>query len=142
MDGINPTLAFAALFFGLASHPHDARESLLKQPQTEQTQLAKANTGRSADDIDRNTPVDTALDFEFGLAEEATERLAWWDQPLVWDAFECPNFAIVEDDSRPALGPSAAAALDLDIDAFERIGAGVISEEYDANACANDLPEP
>lgn len=101
MDGISPTLAFAALFFGLASHPHDARESLLKQPQTEQTQLVKADTGRSADDIDRSTPVDTALDFEFGLAEEATERLAWWDRPLVWDALECPHFAIVKMTAAP-----------------------------------------
>lgn len=141
MDGISPTLAFAALFFGLASHPHDARESLLKRPQTEQTQPAEADTGRSADDIDRITPVDTALDFAFGLAEEANGRLAWWDRPLVWDAFECPDFAIVKDDRRPALGPSAVGS-DLDIDAFERIGAGVIGKEYDANGCANDLPAP
>jgi hypothetical protein len=26
MDGINPTLAFAALFFGLSGHPHGAAE--------------------------------------------------------------------------------------------------------------------
>lgn len=31
MDGINPTLAFAALFLGLSGHPHEAAPDLQQQ---------------------------------------------------------------------------------------------------------------
>lgn len=36
MDGINPTLGFAAIFLGLAGHPRDAAETQIEQPQMEQ----------------------------------------------------------------------------------------------------------
>lgn len=36
MDGINPTLGFAAIFLGLAGHPRDAAETQIEQPQVEQ----------------------------------------------------------------------------------------------------------
>lgn len=36
MDGINPTLAFAALFFGLSGHPHDKAEDTVKEAEVEQ----------------------------------------------------------------------------------------------------------
>lgn len=37
MDGINPTLAFAALFFGLSGHPHDRAESTVREVRAEQS---------------------------------------------------------------------------------------------------------
>jgi hypothetical protein len=40
MDGINPTLAFAALFFGLAGHPHDAADGSRQQAYVEQPSTA------------------------------------------------------------------------------------------------------
>lgn len=40
MDGINPTLAFAALFFGLSGHPHDRAEGALNSAQPEQVYAA------------------------------------------------------------------------------------------------------
>jgi len=40
MDSISPTLAFAALFFGLAGHPRDAAEPLRQQASVEQPSTA------------------------------------------------------------------------------------------------------
>ncbi|HWA48912.1 MAG TPA: hypothetical protein VG742_11590 [Dongiaceae bacterium] len=75
MDGINPTLAFAALFFGLSGHPHDAAERPVEPEHS-------SNWESPADPSDQ-PPSDQSAGY----------------------LFDCPGTAIAVDDENTPIAP-------------------------------------
>jgi hypothetical protein len=82
MEGINPTLALAALFLGLSGHPRDTVES-----QPHQTIITRPGDTQSRSD-------QTILHFGIGFEDQTARPLSWWEWQI-WGLFRCPDFANV-----------------------------------------------
>ncbi|HJR20583.1 MAG TPA: hypothetical protein VJ822_03120 [Dongiaceae bacterium] len=80
MEGINPTLAFAALFLGLSGHPRDAVESPPDQTITTWPDDTQSRSGQ------------TMLNFGIGYEDQITRPVPWWEWH-VWGPFRCPEVA-------------------------------------------------
>lgn len=102
MDGINPTLAFAAFFFGLSGHPRDNPESPSDPLPIVQPRGPHAPSGQI-------TP-----SFRFGFEKEAARHLPWQEQQA-WGSINCPDFAVAVEDSPPAsdIDPGIADTLHI-----------------------------
>lgn len=83
MDGINPTLAFAALFLGLSGHPRDAAPPPVEPEQTKNWEAPAPadqqigylfdcpDTVAAADDADATKNFGPLQDHEIALASSA-----------------------------------------------------------------------
>lgn len=80
MDGINPTLAFAALFLGLSGHPHEA------VPQQQAAIVLPADFGcaamTTAADVPPAIPAGASLSFEGSAEDQDPAFDVGWTEPL------------------------------------------------------------
>jgi hypothetical protein len=82
MEGISPTLAFAALFLGLSGHPRDTVENPSDQTIITWPDDAQSRSGQ------------TMLNFGIGYDDQTT-RPAPWLEWHVWGPSRCPDVAEV-----------------------------------------------
>jgi hypothetical protein len=80
MEGINPTLALAALFLGLSGHPRDTAEN-----PPDHTIMIRPDDTQSRTD-------QTTLNFGIGFENQTARPIPWWEWH-VWGLFRCPDVA-------------------------------------------------
>jgi hypothetical protein len=144
MDGINPTLVFAALFFGLAGHPREAAESQIDQSQMGQPAEAGCSTSLMSLDpanseLTRYTPFESepsalagdylAGDYMIGPMRNGTTTLVARDAMPLLD-----SQLVAATGSQSDVGPTAEALA----------GLGTVSagEVYATLGCGNAPPTP
>jgi len=162
MDGINPTLAFAALFFGLAGHPHDAAEQSRQQAYVEQPAstadqevgvaspcsdfaVAVQSNDVAHESLERDTAAASIFLDKFGedgsltVARSSTGSPAQDDETYPTE----PEHAALADQSVfDADGPPSAFDVALDAETLEGLRMEGEAEVRDASDCGYLPPVP
>jgi|SoiMethySBSTD1v2_1073268.scaffolds.fasta_scaffold16895_14 hypothetical protein len=118
MDGINPTLAFAALFLGLSGHPRDTVESQPDQTLITQPDEAQSRRGQ------------TTLTFGLAFEDETAWRLPWLEWQ-VWGSSKCPDFA-------DAGAVQDGSPVDLDPEESRHTVLNIVAKPHDVTGCLSD----
>jgi hypothetical protein len=144
MDGINPTLVFAALFFGLAGHPREAAESQIDQSQMGQPAEAGCSTLLTSLDP-ANSELTRYTPFE-------SEPPALAGDYLTGDYMIGPirngKTTLVARDAMPLLDSQLVGAtgsqsdVGLTAEALAGVGTEPAGEVYATLGCGNARPTP